>query len=188
MKKLSKLKLAKSDENFGFITLEVLVSILIASAFLAVAMQSLVYAMAIKVQAQEKQRANQLISDDLETANELANRSSFNVPVNCNPANFNGGYANGLWETLKDIDNDGTDDPPPSKSLLSDGGGRRLALERILVGGSDAPHRTLKIRYQIWNWNGTNFLDKAGNIKDAADEPISETYVEIIPDVALACP
>ena len=183
-----KFEYKKFPKNKGFITLEVLVSILIASAFLAVAMQSLVYAMAIKVQAQEKQRANQLISEDLETANELANRNSFNVSVNCNPAGFNGGYANGLWRTLIDLDNDGTNDPPPSKSLLSDGGGKRLALERILVGGSNVPHRTLKIKYQVWDWNGTNFLDRGGNIKDATDKPIVETYVEVIPDVALACP
>lgn len=184
MKKLLKLKPAKSYKEQGFITLEILISILIASGFLAVAMQSLVYAMAIKVQAQEKQRSTQLITEDLETANELANRNG--LTGDCDPANYAAGYGDGLWDALI------ADTPTRTKSLLSDGGGKQLALERTHVsagaGNSAAPHRTLRIRYQVWDWDGTNFLDRAGNIKDNADEPILETYVEIIPDVALACP
>jgi hypothetical protein len=46
----------------------------------------------------------------------------------------------------------------------------------------------LKVGYQIWNWDGTNFLDKNGGTLGAGDEPIAETYVETIPDVALQCP
>jgi len=183
MKKLFKLKSTFFSKDRGFITLEILVSILIASGFLAVAMQSLVYAMAVKVQAQEKQRANQLITEDLETANELANRNG--LSGSCSPANYDSGYGKGLWDVL---DAGGT----PSLSLLSDGGGKQLALERTPVSTNAAnsapPHRTVKIRYQVWDWDGTNFLDRAGNIKDASDKPIAETYVEIIPDVALACP
>ena len=175
-------KQTKFSKNEGFITLEVIVAILIAMGFLAVAMQSLVYAMAIKIQAQEKQRANQLISEDLETANELANRS--NLAGACDPANYDNGYGKGLWNAL----NTGG---ILTKDLL-DGGARQVALERTEVSNnanSTDPHRTLRIKYRVW-WgvSGTNFLDKAGNVKDAADNPIVETYVEIIPDVALACP
>lgn len=177
-----KLRSNMSSKDRGFITLEILVSILIATGFLAVAMQSLVYAMAVKVQAQEKQRANQLITEDLESANELANRNG--LTGSCDPANYAAGYGRGLWTAL----NTGG---IPTVSLLSDGGGKQLALERTEVSNadSDSPHRTLKIRYQVW-WglSGTNFLDKSGIVKDAADDPIAETYVEIIPDVALACP
>ena len=192
MKKFLCHKLASSKDK-GFITLEILISILIASAFLAVAMQSLVYAMAIKVQAQEKQRANQLISEDLETANELANRSNLQISSpnpnpECSTNDYNRGYGRALWDTLNV---GGT----PTKNLLSNGGGKQVALERTHVSAipatppnSDSPHRTLKIKYQVWDWDGTNFLDRAGNIKDAADEPIAETYVEIIPDAALSCP
>lgn len=180
MKKLLKLKSAISSKEKGFITLEILISILIASGFLAVAMQSLVYAMAIKVQAQEKQRSTQLISEDLETANELANRN--NLTGDCDATAYNNGYSRGLWTVL--------DNGTPTKSLLSDGGGKLLALDRIEVSaGSTAPHRTLRVKYQVWDWDGTNFLDRSGNTRDiATDEPIAETYVEIIPDAALACP
>ena len=179
----------KYFKNEGFITLEIIVAILVAMGFLAVAMQSLVYAMAIKIQAQEKQRASQLINEDLEMANELANRSDLTVssPVagsrpQCNTDDYEEGYGQALWEAL---DTGGT-----QTKDLSDNGARQVALERTPVsdGDSDPPHRTLKIKYQVWHWDGTNYLDKAGNVKDAADEPIAETYVEIIPDVALACP
>ena len=182
MKKLLIYHLKTSSREKGFITLEILISLLIATAFLAVAMQSLVYAMAIKVQAQEKQRSNQLITENLEVANELANRSD--ITGSCDPANYDKGYGYGLWEAIK------ADSTPTTITLLSDGGGRQLALDRtpLGAGSSVAPHRILKIRYEVWNWDGTDFLDRAGNIKDAADEPIAENYVEIIPDVALACP
>ena len=65
-----------------------------------------------------------------------------------------------------------------------------MALERnhLGAGSSTAPYRTLKIRYEVWDWDGSNFLDKGGNVKDDSDEPITQTYVEIIPDAALSCP
>ena len=186
MKKFLCHKLASSKEK-GFITLEILVAILIASGFLAVAMQSLVYAMAIKVQAQEKQRASQLITEDLEIANNLANSSG--LGGDCNAANYNDGYAKKLWEKL--VDENGA---IPRLSLLADGGGKRLALERTEVSddpsNTDTPHRTLKIKYQVW-WgldeNG-KFLDIDNTERTNTDEPITETYVEIIPDAALSCP
>jgi hypothetical protein len=46
----------------------------------------------------------------------------------------------------------------------------------------------LKVGYQVWNWDGTNFKNKNNGTPAAGDEPIAETYVEIIPDVALRCP
>ena len=176
---LFKRKLFKQER--GFITLEILIAILIASGFLAVAMQSLVYAMASKVQAQEKQRAAQLITEDIEAANDLANRS--NVGGICNATAYANGYGKGLWDL---VIAGGT----PTKSLLSDGGGRQLALERTHVSNTSGsePYRTLGVKYAVWGWDGTNFLDRGGNVKDNADSPIAETYVEIIPDVALACP
>ncbi|NJL51997.1 MAG: hypothetical protein HC930_06815 [Hydrococcus sp. SU_1_0] len=83
------------------------------------------------------------------------------------------------------------------QKIKSDGlvetGVKQLALSRSHVsssaGNSTAPHRTLKVNYQVWwGWNGTNFQNKNGANLSAGDEPIAETYVEIIPDVALQCP
>ena len=189
MKKFLNYNLALSKDK-GFITLEILIAILIASAFLAVAMQSLVYAMAIKVQAQEKQRASQLITDDLEIANNLANSSGLGGKCDATSSEYNLGFAKKLWEKL--IDPTEGNGEFPTINLLADGTGRELALERTEVSltDSDAPHRTLKIKYQVW-W-GRNaagkFLDKNGTERITSDEPIAETYVEIIPDAALSCP
>lgn len=201
MKKLLKLQNSKYSPDDGFITLEILVSIFIASAFLAVSMQSLVFAMAMKIQAQEKNKANELITEQLEMTNALANSSS--LAGVCDTSNYPDGYGSGLWNELN-IDN--TD--PPTKTLLADGHGKTLALEAEEVSNdplgiyTNPPHRTLKVRYQVWEWDdhdgdgGNDFLAKDRTVRTlpnpganiAGDQPIAETYVEIIPDVALACP
>jgi Tfp pilus assembly protein PilV len=164
---LLKLRKIDSRKDTGFTTLEILISLVIALLFVAVSMQSLVYAMAMKVQAQEKQRANELIQEDT-----------------CNPTNYAGGYAKALWTASIPANTQ-------TKTIIKTGG-RQLALRRFemssTANNSTAPHRTLKVGYQIWNWDGTNFLDKNGGTLGAGDEPIAETYVEVIPDVALECP
>ena len=198
MKKLFKLRqiavLKTSQKEAGFTTLEILISLLIALGFVAVSMQSLVYAMAMKVQAQEKQRANELIQEDVERINQLG--STFPTPpvaTTCNSTNYAGGYAQALWTA-------GNYNPatPPTKTIIkkvrSDGsvntGGKQLALELFHVSSTinSNPFRTLKVGYQVWTWDGTDFKDKNGGTLGAGDEPIAETYVEVIPDVALQCP
>lgn len=219
---LFKFKKVTPRKETGFTTLEILISLIIALLFVAVSMQSLVYAMAMKVQAQEKQRANELIQEDIERINRLgstlaagaaaipavpATGSTPAVPAVpaarpfCNPVAtttspartaYENGYAQALWAAIP------TTTPTKTiiKKIKSDGlvdtGGKQLALRRFHVssttGNSTAPHRTLKVGYQVWTWDGTDFKDKNGNDIDAGDEPIAETYVEIIPDVALRCP
>ena len=183
-----------SDKEAGFTTIEILISILIALGFVAVAMQSLVYAMAMKVQAQEKQRANELIQEDIERINRLGSvlttGASGAVPM-CNATNYDDGLAKALWD---DINATGTQTKTIIKKIDSSGsvstGGKQLALERTHASNtsSTAPHRTLKVGYQVWNWNGTNYVNENGATVTTGDEPIAETYVEIIPDVALQCP
>lgn len=192
----SKQKIAKPEK--GFITLEILIALLIALGFVAVSMQSLVYAMAIKVQAQEKQRANQLIQEDIERINQLG--SDTTLAGTCDAANYAAGYASNLWTALQataNADNLATTVTTSLlKSLQPDGiennAGKTLGLRRfhisVTANNSNAPHRILKIGYQVWDWDGANFTNENGGAITATDEPIAETYVEIIPDVALACP
>ena len=87
MQKLLIFKHRKSLDR-GFTTFEILISIIIALAFVSVAMQSFVYAMAMKVQAQEKQRANQLIQEDLERTNTLASNIAVDHDNKCSPATY----------------------------------------------------------------------------------------------------
>jgi type II secretory pathway pseudopilin PulG len=183
MKKLLLFKYKNYSER-GFTTLEVLVSIIIALAFVSVAMQSFVLAMGMKVQAQEKQRANQLIQEDLERIANLASNIAEDHNVKCSPVAtvavgavpaktaYQNGYAQELWNDLAAI-------AVPTAQLLrkADGteSGNTLTLARTHVSGtsSNTPHRTLKVNYQV--------TDSDGDV-------VAERYVEVIPDVALLCP
>jgi type II secretory pathway pseudopilin PulG len=200
MNKFLLFKLGKrvSQKEAGFSTFEILISLIIALLFVAVAMQSLVYAMAMKVQAQEKQRANELIQEDVERLNQLGSTlPPTPVPATCNPVGipsvaYQNGYAQLLWNSLPGA----TQTKTIVKKVKSDGsvdtGGKQIALERLHVSStidnSTFPHRTLRIKYKVWNWNGTNYTNQIGGAITAANQPIAETYVEVIPDVALQCP
>jgi type II secretory pathway pseudopilin PulG len=201
--KLLKLRKITPQKEAGFTTLEILVSLIIALAFVAVSMQSLVYAMAMKVQAQEKQRANELIQEDIERINQLGSTlPTPPVTSTCNATAFTSGYAKTLWDALQAVasGDDSTTSDSLKKTIIKkiksngslDTGGKELALRRLYDStgsNSTAPHRTLKVGYQVWyGWDGTNFKNKNGANISAGDEPIAETYVEIIPDVALQCP
>ena len=203
MNKLFKFRKTIFKKEAGFTTFEILISLLIALSFVAVSMQTLVYAMAMKVQAQEKQRANELIQEDIARINQLGSTlPTPPVTSTCNPVAtpsstpartaYENGYAKALWNLIPTA----TQAKNIIEKIDSSGsvstGGRRLALRRFEVssttGNSTAPHRTLKVGYQVWNWNGTDYTDENGSTDTTGDEPIAETYVEIIPDVALQCP
>ena len=171
MNKLFQLKHKKSLSQ-GFTTLEVLISIIIALAFVSVAMQSFVLAMGMKVIAQEKQRANQLIQEDLERIAVLGSNIAEDHDNKCSPAAYANGYAKELWD---DVASGG--DLTVQLLRKADGteSGNTLTLSRTHVSDttSNPPHRTLKINYKV---------------TDSDSDDIAERYVEVIPDVALLCP
>lgn len=179
MQKLLQFKLKKTLDE-GFTTLEVLVSIIIALAFVAVAMQSFVLGIAMKVQAQEKQRANQLIQEDLELLSDRASVLAASTG-NCNAANYADGYADALWDDIDDANRRPANTHDDATSLLSSGEGKKIVLTRNHVSNtsSNAPHRTLKINYQVQEINNADAL--IGDV-------IANRYVEVIPDAALRCP
>ncbi len=212
MQTLIYLQLKTRIKDQGFVTIEVIVALLVGLAFFAMAMQSFVYAAAIKVQAQEKQRANQLIQEDMELISQLG--SGITNTNLCNPpitsasgvtpvvTDYDSGYAKALWDALQTAAAGTNTTTTVTRTLIKKieknssneavvaTDGKELGLQRFHIsdGNSDHPHRTLKIGYQVWQWDGTNFKNKDGGTITATDKPIAETYVEIIPDVALACP
>ena len=198
MKKLLKLKKISSRKEAGFTTFEILISLLIALGFVAVSMQSIVFAMAMKVQAQEKQKANELIQEDIERINQLGSNAS--LGGTCNSSTYAGSYAEALWNSLQTAAPGTETTTSLTKTLIkkidssgvTQSQGKTLGLKRFHISSigtnSTEPHRTLKVGYQVWNWNGTNFQNKNNGTIVDGDKPIAETYVEIIPDVALACP
>ena len=212
-----KIKTAKTEQ--GFVTIEAIAAMLVGLGFLAFSLQAFVFSVAMKVQAQEKQRANELIQEDIERISQLGNNPNLEdvLPVAvrpsvCNPVatvapvrtDYENGYGYALWDAL--IAAVPNNDPALQKTIINkieaDGSittrGRTVALQRFHVsdnGGSDAPHRTLKVGYQVWFWGPdpgnpavNTYLTQTNAVPAATDNAIAETYVEVIPDVALLCP
>ena len=159
----------KTLPDKGFLTLEIIIATLVAFAFLMFSLQALVWGMFLKVQAQEDQRANQLIQEDIEAFASLGNTLTLDLNTNCNADVYGNGYAFGLWDSFDNPDT------PVSISLLSGGGGAELTLNRTHVSAINgtAPFRTLGIYYQVRN-----------NDNDL----VASRYIEMIPDQALRCP
>ena len=210
IQKLVYLKIKTNQKDLGFITLEVIVALIVGLAFFAVGLQAFGTAMAMKAQSIEKQRANELIQEDIERISQLGSTLAIGTPSpTCNPTGatvadaYNNGLAQELWNEL--IGEAPANSPNLRKNVVNrvdtttgavtNTGGRTIVLERTHVsenggGGATVPYRTLKIGYQVWYWDdATNTLRNRNNtIPTATDDAIAETYVEVIPDVALSCP
>ena len=164
----------KNLPDRGFLTLEVIVATLVAFFFLMFSLQALALAMFMKVQAQEDQRADQLIQEDIERVGNLANTLALNPEDDCDVTNYDDGYAWELWNDLV------AEAPTVTTSLLTsvnpgEATGTVLTLNRTHISylDSNAPHRNLKIYYQVTN---------------SDNDLIASRYLEIIPDEALRCP
>lgn len=180
----------KKPIDKGFITIEIIISLLIAFAFLMVSLQTLVLAMMFKVGAQEEQRADKLIQEDIERLNDLGSTLTLGatgIEACDGDLDDNGtaddGYSQGLWAALQAAPADLT------VSLLSTvdssgttEAGKTLTLTRnsnVNVPTSGSPNRILGIAYEV------TIPDEDG---DGDDEVIANRYVEVIPDEALECP
>jgi type II secretory pathway pseudopilin PulG len=169
MFKLKKLYKKNSKSKTGFSLTEVLVAMLIAFFFVLGTMQALVLATAFRVKAQEKQRANQLIQEDIEQIN-LAARDLAIDHSKCGATAYDNGYAKALWVSLPP--------EPDEKQLLGDEG-KTYGLERQPVTtNSTAPHKVLRINYKVKEWDGSALVGNA----------IATDYIEVIPNAAVQCP
>ena len=162
----------KKLPNRGFLTLEIIVATLVAFFFLMFSLQALTLSMFMKVKAQEDQRADQLIQEDIER---VSNLGSTLATGDCDATTYNDGYAKELWDDLIAAE------PVVTASLLTtvnagESAGTTLTLSRTQISNianSTAPYRTLRLYYQVTN-----------NDNDI----IASRYLEIIPDEALQCP
>jgi type II secretory pathway pseudopilin PulG len=181
--KLLTLKKHQNPSQSGYITLEIIVSIIIALAFVLASMQTLAVAMMIKVQAQKEQRANQLILADIEVLKQQAASlpQAANHNTVCSATIYADGYAQDVWDAFTGLVTYQTN---PTIKLLSDTSANyststQLSLQRTNVTAtSTAPHGTVKVKYQVKEWDGSTW----------GSEVIAENYVEVIPNVALQCP
>lgn len=183
----------KKPLDRGFITIEIIIALLIAFGFLMVSLQTLVAAMVFKVQAQEKQKADKLIQEDVERLNDIASNLTLgaNGTEACdgdldNNGTVGDGYSQNLWTALQADTPDGDEKLQVSLiSVVKQNGsttetqetGKTLTLNRTqeAVPSSDVPtsHRVLGVSYQV---------------NDDTGKTIAQRYVEVIPDEALECP
>ena len=163
---------------------EVLVSVLVASAFVTISMEALVIATMFRVKAQEKEIASQLIQQDAEAVKLKANQFdqnvdlSFTVDSKCLASSYNDGYAKAVYDSLPAI---------PGNMRLLVNAGKEFTLERIpQTASSTAPHKVLRIKYRVSEWKNGDFVYT--NEADRDDNAVAKDYIEIIPNVALQCP
>jgi type II secretory pathway pseudopilin PulG len=179
----------KKPIDKGFITIEIIIALLIAFGFLMVSLQTLVLAMVFKVQAQEEQKADKLIQEDIERLNDLGSiltLGATGIEACDGDLDDNGiandGYSQQLWANLLAAPADLT------VSLLSTvdssgttEAGKTLTLTRtqVPVTTSGSPNRILGVAYEV-----TKPDEDGDNLPDV----IANRYVEVIPDEALECP
>ena len=147
-------------------------------------LQTLALAMVFKVQAQEEQKADKLIQEDIERLNDLGSTLSLGATgiEACDgdlddDGTADDGYSQGLWDALQADTPDGHPDLRVQLVTINNSpAGEILTLTRspqLNVPTSGSPNRILGISYQV--------TDESGTL-------ITNRYVEVIPDAALECP
>jgi Tfp pilus assembly protein PilV len=197
MLKLIFLKTKKNQQDQGFAMLEVIVAGLIAFLFIYGSLQAMVMATVMRVQALEKERANELIQEDKEAIQALA--SSFTVPAAANISSLcypqsgdpaTNGYAE-QFRIAANIPYPVTNQPPvQTKQVLNSTTdttkGRTIGLFRTGVTIGAYPYKALTINYQVQR------VDASNNpvIDPNTNQPviIATDTLEVVPNVALQCP
>lgn len=145
----------------GFTLVEVLASILIATVFVATAMQAMVIATLFKARAQEYSEATTWIQEDLENvmlqASEYDNSARCTALTPSGELGPNNGYADGFSDSLHSINpetrtGDASSVPdrdtitPTKTSLSSD---KEYSFTRISVPLNTAPYAVLTLTYSV---------------------------------------
>ena len=165
---LTKLLLKQPQSESGFTLMEVLVASLMVFIFVVGSMQALALSVAIRVKAQERQRADQLIQEDIEAVRFAAENFGMDNSL-CRASGYPGGYAEAL--------NDAPAFPAETstKRLLEDNPNSKLfTLTRTLDANSTST--VLKLGYSV-------AVDEAGTEREIATD-----YIEVIPNAATQCP
>ena len=182
--KLKILSQAKLQSDQGFTIFEVLVAMIIALGFVATSLQAIVVATVFRVKAQEKELATQLIQEEIENIKWIANTldqvpgtnpPEYNIVLSrCIADTYANGYAAALWAAYSGST---SYTAQPTKIIA---GNNQVRLTRTTTSTNNPPNKTLKITYEVRNFDGVT-LDTTG-------DPIATDYIEITPNAALQCP
>ena len=193
--KLNPPKRKSSDQ--GFITLEIIISMLVGFFFIVLALQTVVAGLAFKVLAQKEFGGDRLIQEEVERLNDLARVENLTIDAAACDGNWDSGDGNAddghgqaLWNLRFTNNTLATPSPAdilvvtPNVATNNNIAGRPLTLTATRnitdPGGAGIanPFKVLGINYVV------TAPDEDG---DGALEEIARRYVEVIPDEALEC-
>ena len=193
---LKKQKKQQENPDQGFITIEIIVSLLIATLFVLGSLQMLVVGAAMSVGATRQQRADKVIQQEIENLNNLGGTLSLSAANTISACNgsidldgdtfVDDGFGQALWN-LRQVTSATT--AATSNTIAStDTTIMGRTLEVTIAKNDNAgdltltPHRILGLTLLVAeDQNGDGDTDDT-------NEEIAERYVEVIPDAALECP
>ena len=193
---LKKQKKQQENPDQGFITIEIIVSLLIATLFVLGSLQMLVVGAAMSVGATRQQRADKVIQQEIENLNNLGGTlslSAANTISACNGSiDLDGDtfvddcFGQALWNLRQGTS--ATTAATSNTIASTDTTIMGRTLEVTIAKNDNAgdltltPHRILGLTLLVAeDQNGDGDTDDT-------NEEIAERYVEVIPDAALECP
>lgn len=152
----------------GFTVMEVIVASLMVFLFVVGSMQALALSAALRVKAQERQRSNQLIQEDIEQIRLAAE----NMPPNQSLCSASG-YSGSLAEALTTATGYPTTTNPSKYLIEGNTNSKQYQLTRT-IDTTNSTNTVLKLNYEVREVGQTKV--------------IAEDYIEVIPDAAIQCP
>lgn len=163
----TKLLLQQSKSDSGFTLMEVLVASLMVFFFVVGSMQALALSVAIRIKAQERQRADQLIQEDIEAVRLAAENFDRDNSL-CRATGYIGGYAQAL--STDGAFPTGT----PTKRLLQDNTNSNQYQLNRTIDTTNSTSTILKLSYVVE--------------EVSSNREIATDYIEVIPNAATQCP
>jgi prepilin-type N-terminal cleavage/methylation domain-containing protein len=166
----------------GFTLSEVIVSILLISTFIAVALQGMVIAMVLKSRSVYLTEVDRWVQNDLESIRAQAHSQAIafaDYRQQCHPDSADRGFADVLRDRVAGLDVQGSDDYIlPLQSVTSKTGKVFQVTRRLTIPNTpeNTRYKILGIEYAIASTDGSRTAP-----------PILQTYAEAIPDAAFDC-
>lgn len=164
-------KLGKQSPQSGFTIIEILVGILMATAFVLITSQAIAISAVYRVRAQRKAEAVNQIQQNLE---DIKFRSLLAMTATCDAATTTAGYGQAL------INNINTNLALPN----NDSDGNANTTNITLVNKTYRLTRTLA----VYNFAPFNLMTLSYAVSDLdTGNVIADLYTEVIPDAAFDC-
>jgi type II secretory pathway pseudopilin PulG len=177
----------------GFSLLEVMAGILLSLTFTGVAMQALVTSTVLKVRAQEEGESATWIQENIELIRHVADKlayvdSRYNVELPpCRATSETVGYGDRLRDELNKVEFKGG-------NIANNTSSENQRVFNVVSSKGNRPY-TVQRRTQVKtsdSYLGSNYifnvLEVSYLVQDDQGKDISNSYVEIVPEVSLRCP